>query len=379
MNKNRLLQLLTVAFSFILQVNAQTQTSKPTPTPTPKTVPVQTPTPTPKTTPTPVVEDDGEILKVYSRLVVVPVAVTDNLGQPILNLTKNDFRLDEEGTNQQIEQLSKADEVPLEIAVLIDVSDSVNSMFDFEKSAAAKFLRSVLKPEDRATIFLISDRPILSQPYESAEISARAIEKIMPTKNQTAFYDTVAVAGKYLKANALPKSRRVVLAMTDGEDNWSQLTQKAQITAAKNVKIDLNNLNTKTLAAYKEAIRAETEKAHQKAQTVVLRELQNADTVFYSINPAGNSYQLNSISVRAQNAMQKFADETGGTAFLPKKSDDLTLIFKQITNELRAQYLLQYYSDTDYPDSKYVKIKVGLPNQTKLRVRSRQGFFSVKQ
>ena len=62
---------------------------------------------------------------------------------------------------------------------------------------------------------------------------------------------------------------------------------------------------------------SKTDRAHQNAQTKVLRDLQNADTVFYSINPAGNSFRLNKISTRAQNGMQKFADDTGGTAFLP--------------------------------------------------------------
>lgn len=376
MHKNRLRELLTVfpllAFSFIFQIAAQVPTPKPTPLPTPKIVT----TPTPKPTPTPNIEDDNEILKVYSRLVVVPVAVTDNLGQPVLNLTKEDFRLEEEGSAQQIEQLSKADEVPLEIALLIDVSGSTDPLFKFEQETAAKFLQGVMKSDDRASIFTIGEIPLLVQSRENAQKSAETIKSLKSTIKPTAFYDSIIAASRYLKLNSPTKSRRVVIVISDGEDNFSSFTQNAEILAYRQMEKEKNTL---TRERKKEIILAFTSSSHTKAQAKVLQELQNADTVFYAVNPTGPSYRLNLISTRAQNAMQSFSDETGGTAFLPKKSDDLTLIFKQITNELRAQYLLQYYSDTDYPNNKYVKIKVGLPNQVKLRVRSRQGFFSVTQ
>jgi VWFA-related protein len=116
--------------------------------------------------------------------------------------------------------------------------------------------------------------------------------------------------------------------------------------------------------------------------------LQNADTVFYTINASGPSVKLNIASQRAQNALQQFADETGGTAFLPQfiteknsasfekqNSQILDNIFRQISAELRAQYLLQYYSEGDFPNNKYVKLDVNLNNPQKLRVRARKGYF----
>ncbi|MEP7076861.1 MAG: hypothetical protein ABI878_13725, partial [Acidobacteriota bacterium] len=125
----------------------------------------------------------------------------------------------------------------------------------------------------------------------------------------------------------------------------------------------------------------------------ILQGLQNADTVFYSINPAGSSFQLNKMSVYGQENMQQFADQTGGTAFLPKfqpidtkddlmnisntkkNTNTLELIFRQLANELRAQYLVQYYSESEFPMNKYVKLDVGLNNRAPLRVRARQGYF----
>ena len=334
------------------------------------------------TQPTPPVEDEGEVIKVNSRLVVVPVSILDANGQPVLGLKAEDFRLAEENKVQQIEQISDAEKVPLEIALLIDVSSSVNKIFELEKSAAAQFLQGVMRPEDRATIFLITDKPILLQTRDTAEKTSVNVRSIAQTKSSTAFYDSVTTAARYLNANSQPRSRRVILSLSDGEDNYSEITRNPTIAAYKN--LDVNKLTQKDL----DQRANQTLKAHTRAQTVVLKSLQNADTVFYSINASGPSVKLNIASQRAQTALQQFADETGGTAFLPQFITEknsasfekrniqiLDSIFRQISAELRAQYLLQYYSEASFPDNKYVKLDVNLNNPQKLRVRARKGYF----
>lgn len=336
----------------------------------------QTPKPTPPT------EDDGEVIKVNSRLVVVPVSVTDASGQPVLGLKAQDFRISEENKAQQIEQVSDAEKIPLEIALLIDVSSSVNKIFELEKSAAAQFLQGVMRPEDRATIFLITDRPILLQTRDTAEKTSINVRSIAQSKSSTAFYDTVTAAARYLSENSQPRSRRVILSLSDGEDNYSEITRNAEIAAIKG--LNINTLTQKDLDQKSNR----TAKAHTLAQANVMKALQNADTVFYTINPSGPSVRLNIASQRAQTALQQFADATGGTAFLPQFVTEknsasferqnvqiLDRIFKQISSELRAQYLVQYYSESDFPTNKFVKLDVGLNNPQKLRVRARQGYF----
>jgi len=138
---------------------------------------------------------------------------------------------------------------------------------------------------------------------------------------------------------------------------------------------------------------ANRNEASAQEQNRVLQSLQNADAVFYSINPAGSSYQLNKMSVYGQSNLQKFAEQTGGTAFLPKflpinlkdnlqnssntkrNQETLTKIFSQLANELQAQYLVQYYSEAEFPANRYVKLDVGLTNPQNLRVRARKGYF----
>ena len=264
-------------------------------------------TPTPKQR-----SDDDDVIKVQSRLVVVPVSITDANGQPVAGLTKENFQVAEDGRPQTIDQVANAEKAPLEIALLIDVSGSVNPLFDFEIQTAAQFLESVMKADDRATIFLIGDKPISNMVRENSTQAAARVLTIKPSGKFTAFYDTVSVAARYLQKNAPERSRRVVVALTDGEDNWSDLTRDAEKQNYRD--IDVNKLTADKL----NTVAARTDAAHLAAQAKILHDLQNADTVFYSINPAGDSYRLNKISVRAQSGMDRFANETGGAAFLPK-------------------------------------------------------------
>src|SRR5437660_12627369 len=109
---------------------------------------------------------------------------------------------------------------------------------------------------------------------------------------------------------------------------------------------------------------------HARAVQKVLREVQHADAVFYSITPSGTSIHLNVISQRAQDQMKMLADSTGGNSFVPPKLEDLEIIFRQIAAELRAQYLLQYLSNSQAPAGKFLNIKVTTPARTRLNIRA---------
>ncbi len=341
-------------------------------------------------TPTPTVEEDDGVIEIKSRLVIVPVSVTDANGQAVTGLTVKDFRVLEENKIQEIAEVSPAEKVPLEIVLLFDISSSADPMFQFEQETAAEFLRSVMRPEDRATIFTLGSEPRLILARETSEKSAEAIKNIQPPQKQefTAFYDSVAIAAQYLQKNTPQGRRKVILVISDGEDTNSAGISKAMFDAER--KVINGNLSGEKLRELR--IKARDE-AKIKEQNKVLKGLQNADTVFYSINPAGNSLQFNKMSRFGQENLQRFADETGGTAFLAKflptsnkdelqnatntrrNAEILQQIFRQLTNELQAQYLIQYYSDTEFPVNRYVKLDIGLQNPRNFRTRARQGYF----
>src|SRR5205823_297085 len=164
-------------------------------------------------------------------------------------------------------------------------------------------------------IFTIGAKPVLVQPRDTAEKSASVVRSIIPTKEFTAFYDTVGAAAEYLRRNAPEGTRRVIVVISDGEDTNSDRIAKAIQDGYKKLGNQVNTLDNKSL--YQLTV-ANKNAASTQERIRVLRSLQNADTVFYSINPAGSSFQLNQMSVFGQENMRLFADNTGGTAFLPK-------------------------------------------------------------
>src|SRR5690348_7219887 len=257
------------------------------------------PTPTPK----PPEQEVLDVVKVTSNLVMVPVSVTDGQGNPIQGLTKSDFRLVEEGKQQEISDLGNPEQVPLAIALLFDVSSSVSQkgFFNSQQNAAATFLRLVMKPADRAAIFTITGEATLIQPLASAETSAAKMATIPAATSAvpTAFYDTVIAASKYLEANAPSNYRRVIVVLSDGDDNFSSMLRelsRADATA------QLSGRDTPA------AIRVGLVERHRRAVAQVEQSVQKADAIFYSVNPGGPSVSLNVISTRAEAGMEAIAE-----------------------------------------------------------------------
>jgi Ca-activated chloride channel homolog len=301
--------------------------------------PAPAPTPAPRKSQNPPEQGQEETFRIDSNLVAVPVSVTDASGQPVSNLTVTDFLLDEEGKAQQVVSLGKPGKTPVEIAILFDVSGSVFKRFEFEQQAASRFLKLVLKSGDAASVFSIGLTPKLIQPREkNADKIITSVMAMAPTKEATAFFDSVVDAAHYLGNTSEPGTRRVLIVISDGEDNQSE-------------KYWLNDS---------------------------LRELQRTECLFYSINPSGPSIRLNKISMKGHDGMISLASVTGGAAFLPDKLEDLDAVFRQITAELQAQYLLGYYSSDERADGAYRRINVRVAKRSDLRVRARKGYYAPK-
>ena len=356
--------LLGVLALFFCAPAAVAQSLKDLPPPPP--VPKPKPTPTPR----PPADADFDVIRVNSNLVMVPVSVVDASGQPMHGLQLGDFRIEEQGRPQEIAELGNPDQVPLDIAILFDISSSVSEkgFFQFQQKAAASFLKQVLKPVDRAAIFTIADQPLLVEPLASAETAAAKFLTIPAATAPvpTAFYDTVSEAAKYLAANSAEHHRRVILVISDGDDNFSNIVKDltvAERRASENGEVT------------RAAARQNLQERRRRAVLEVEKAVQQADAAFYSINPGGQSVRLNEISMRAQTAMQSIAEATGGSAYVPDSDKDLERVFSEVAAELRGQYLLQYYSNSQSPGGQFRTIKVALPSHPEVRVRARQGYY----
>lgn len=333
-NLSQIILGLTIALTFFGNFDAGAQTDRPRPVSA-----APTPTATPKASPTPgktTATEEEEVIKIESKLVVVPVSVSDVKGELVKNLQAGDFLLQESGKKQEIDRLSNPDQVPLDIALLIDVSGSVGKRFPFEKDAATRFLRQVIQTADSVTIYAIDQQPVLVQARTDLGTAIAKLNLIEPKLAATAFFDTVAEAAQRLTKDAKPGHRRVVIIISDGEDTYSDKYKSAAAT---------------------------------------IRELQQTDTLFYSINPGGGSLHLNQMSRRGQDVMAQMATATGGVAFVPETDKDLEATFQQIAAELRSQYLLQYYPAGDTAKKGFIPISVRIPARPELRIRARQGYY----
>jgi len=281
-------------------------------------------------------EQPGSVIRVSSNLVAVPVLVLDATGRPVLDLSLADFKLEKDGKSQKIVRLGEPGATPIEMALLVDVSGSVRERLLFEQQAAAAFLREVLRPADAVTVFSIGLEPKLVQARTSnVDAAAVAIMKLAPTREATSFFQSLVEATSYLARAGNPGARRVLVVISDGEDNHSEKIRFAD------------------------------------AQHALMRD----DCMFYSINPGGTSIDLNVIASRAQQQMAALASEIGG-AFVVGSHEQLPAVFRRIAAELRAQYMLGFYFTDEGRDGGFRQIAVQVPGRPELRVRARQGYYA---
>jgi len=327
------------------------------------------PTPTPK----PAEPEVVDVIKTNSNLVMVPVSVTDTTnGAAVQGLQATDFRLEEEGKQRDIAEIGNPEQIPLDIAILFDVSSSVSQkgFFQFQQKSAAAFLKDVMKPSDKAAVFTIAMEPKMIQALAPAETAAAKILTIPAATSSvpTAFYDTVMAAARYLNVNSPARHRRVIVVLSDGDDNFSERIRDLSLAEVK-----------ATEGAPRAALVGLQDDRHRKAIAEVQQTVLKSDVTFYSVNPGGRSVALNVSATRAQNGMNTVANASGGSAFLPDNDQDLEKVFRQVASELRGQYLLMYYADADAPVGQFRRINVSVPARQLIKVRARQGYYSKKQ
>ena len=284
-------------------------------------------------------QKQDETLKLTSRLVLVPVSATDASGQPVRDLKASDIVIEEDGRRQEVVELGEPGKTPIDLALLVDVSGSTHSQFDFEKQAAVQFIKQLLKPNDAVSLFSIGITPrIVKTRTTSTDEAIGGLMSILSSNEPTAFFDAVVEGAQYLDKSADSGSRRVLLVISDGEENFSKS----------------NKLED------------------------ALRELQRDDCLFYAINPSGGGIRLNAISLKGQAVMDSLASETGGKAFNVIKIEELESVFHQIAEELKAQYLFGYYATDEKSGNEFRRITVRAPKRPDLRIRARQGYYSRK-
>ncbi|HEY6187217.1 MAG TPA: VWA domain-containing protein [Pyrinomonadaceae bacterium] len=336
-----------------------TPTPRPSPKPAPSTTTTTTkeripsdpsllgpPPPWPKPTPqspasSPAENSSGEevgaedVVRINSNLVTVPASVIDAQGRPVTDLKLEDFELRVDGQPKPISELGSS-ESPVTLALLFDNSSSLTAAREFEKQAAIRFFRSVLRPTtDLAAIYSISTYPVLEQPLTNdIKTLVRTIEHFGKPEGATALFDAIVQAANYLRP--YQQGRKVIVIVSDGADTISDINFDA-----------------------------------------ALQRVQASDCQIYAVQ-TGHIENANLRDLAAERRLQDFAGQTGGAVYVPKGTGDLDIAFAQISADLAQQYVLSYYPSEERRDNLFRTISVRIVTRPNLRVRARKGYYPRK-
>jgi len=247
------------------------------------------------------------------NLVEVFAVVNDGEGRPVSDLEAGDFTLVHRGEARPVERFAYADDVPLLLGVVIDTSGSMRFLMEDTRRAAARFLSDTLLPGDRGFVVDFDDKPRLLSPT-TGEITELFLSlQRLEAEGKTALYD--AVVFSMLQFEREP-GRKALVVLTDGDDRDSRFGPRACVDYGTKLGVPIYVIG-----------------------------LGNLDFLARSY-PKGE--------------LRRITGNTGGEFFLVESLDELGAAYAQIAAELRNQYALAFYADTDLSDEERRQLEVRL-------------------
>lgn len=266
---------------------------------------------------------EGDVVRVSSNLVSVPVSVVNRQGKYVVDLRQQDFRVYEDGAEQAIVHFSNVEQ-PFSVVLLIDTSGSTAPFLEQIKAAAKAFVEQ-LRPSDtvRPVYFHGEIKPLTADGINDPKLFSAAIDRIEPgpINMGTRLYDAVNFSLGALRPTA---ARKAVILLTDGENTWGKATMKG-----------------------------------------TLRDAEESDTIFYTLQ-----YGESQRDLKPQQYLQQLAEKTGGRYFKGGDMNAIRQSFGEVAEELRRQYVLGY--EPNRPERSGVrKIRVKV-NRKQVAVRARR-------
>ena len=281
-------------------------------------------------------------IRVQVNLVNLFATVRDKKTKQIVsNLEQGDFKITEDGAEQKISFFSRESTLPITLGLLIDTSGSESNTLGAEQEAAVRFLSRVMRKGDLAMVVsfdtdsdlladLTDDQSRLDRAINRARINAPSSQgPLAQSIPGTVFYDAVYAACHDRLAEEA--GRKAIVVLTDAQDEGSRLRVQDAIEAA-----------------------------------------QRTDTVVHILLVADPRFGGGNESVA-----KKLTDETGGRTIVVRSEKNLEQAFDQISEELRSQYTLGYYSSNTARDGSYRKIKVDTTRK-ELDALARRGYYAPK-
>jgi len=310
----------------------QTQPAANPPAASPPTTPAQKPPDAP-----PPADDALTTIRATTNEVNVVFTVTDKRGRRVTDLKQADFRVvDDSKPAEEIRSFHAEANLPLQVGLLIDASNSVRDRFKFEQESAIEFLNQTVRIRyDRAFVVGFDATPEVTQDFtDNTESLAHGVHELRPGGG-TALYDAIyfACRDKLLKAPKNTPVRRAIILLSDGDDNLSHVTREEAIEMA-----------------------------------------QRAEAIIYTI-----STNVSGTKAAGDKVLERIADATGGRAFFPFQIRDVANAFAEIQEELRSQYAVSYKPADFKADGHYRTIEIVANDRKNFRVRARRGYYAPAQ
>jgi VWFA-related protein len=278
--------------------------------------------------------EDLETIRTTVNEVRVVFTVTDRHGRYIKDLKRDDFRVIDDQKPAELRSFRSETDLPLQVGLLVDASNSVRDRFKFEQEAAIEFLNAVIRlGYDKAFIIGFDSTPEVTQDFTDSTERLSAGVRLLRAGGGTAMYDALyyACRDKLLKQEQTGPVRRAIILLSDGDDNSSHVSREEAIDMAA-----------------------------------------RAEVIVYTI-----STNISGMKGKADKVLERIAEATGGRAFFPFQMRDVADAFTSIQEELRSQYAVSYKPASFIADGRYRTIQITAQDKG-LKVRTRKGYYAPK-
>lgn len=304
--------------------------------------------------------DEGDVISVSTAEVLLPITVRDGDGKLITNLTRDDFRVFEDGREQPLSELALR-QVPVDVVLMVDSSSSaVSNLEDFRR--AVEGFAAKLAPDDRISLIKFDDRVELLQDWTQSRVQLRrSLRRIVPGVF-TLFNDALMLAAREQLAHA--RGRHAIIVLTDGIDSgrgYSTLeaSLRALLMAQATVYVVSNT---------------EIEREKKKAE---LDSLLNATPSVVRFNQLriGDLQEGLRVLDKSEQNLSQLTNATGGRLYKPASFSALDATYAEVADELRHQYALYYTPLNKNKDGRFRRVRVETANPS-YQVSARVGYFA---
>ena len=304
----------------------------------------------------------GDVVSVDTTEVMFPVTVRDSNGRLVSDLTRNDFRVFEDNSQQPLSDLALR-QVPVDVVLMVDSSSSVAKNLDDFRRAAEGFAEK-LQADDRISLIKFDDRVQLLQDWTKSRFQfQRALNRIEPGIF-TRFNDALLLASKD-HFGAVTKSRRAAIVLSDGLDKSSGATLETALQALIRAQVAVYIVSNTRIA--RAAKLAELDTLLGGTPAAVMVNQLNIDRLKLSITALDQSEQN----------LDQLAQATGGRLYKPTSFDALESTYAEVADELRHQYALYFTPLNKARDGSFRRVRVEMTNPA-LHTQTRVGYFAPK-